>query len=243
MKSALITVLCGDKTLSTPGRYLYCHTIDNQDNKLSPRDAYQQAYKECNEHVLMYSHCDVTIHDPNFVERVMEVFLENDNVGAVGFGGATCLGSWNLHRRPYYLPHMARSGFISNLTDAEIHGTRIDPGSVHRVAVLDAFFMAVRRDALVSYPGVAGGGWPTQLTHHCLDLWLACELARQGLSTYAVGVSCTHHGGGASTKAIYQEAKWLQGGSPELDHQLPHEWLFREYKNVLPIGRPFRGDI
>ena len=50
-----------------------------------------------------------------------------------------------------------------------------------------------------------------------------------------VGVDCTHHGGGSSTKPLYRDAKWLQGGSMETDHQLPHKWLYDNYRDVLPI--------
>jgi hypothetical protein len=52
---------------------------------------------------------------------------------------------------------------------------------------------------------------------------------------WMAGVSCTHHGGGTSTKPSYAQAKWLQGGSLESDHQKPHEWLYREFSDVLPI--------
>ena len=49
------------------------------------------------------------------------------------------------------------------------------------------------------------------------------------------GVSCTHHGGGTSTKEAYQDAKWLQGGNTKADHELPHKWLFDTYRDVLPL--------
>ena len=124
---------------------------------------------------------------------------------------------------------MARSGYMSNQDDWEIHGKR-ETGT-KRVAVLDAFLMAVRRDFLLSV-----GGWPVKhLTHHCLDLWLACEAARAGKEIYMVGISALHSGGGTSTNAIYATAEWKQGGSLETDHQLPHRWLAETYRDVLPI--------
>jgi hypothetical protein len=51
-----------------------------------------------------------------------------------------------------------------------------------------------------------------------------------------VGASCTHHGGGTSTKPEYAKAKWLAGGTMEEDHQAPHRWLYEEYRDVLPIS-------
>lgn len=98
-------------------------------------------------------------------------------------------------------------------------------------AVVEQFFMAVRTDWLKDK-----GGFPTDhLTHHCIDMWLACEAARDGKEVWQVGVSCTHHGGGSSTKPSYGEAPWLQGGSMERDHQIPHRWIYDEYRDVLPI--------
>lgn len=49
------------------------------------------------------------------------------------------------------------------------------------------------------------------------------------------GVSCTHHGGGTSTKEVYRNAQWLRGGTLESDHQEPHRWLYAEYRDVLPL--------
>jgi len=159
----------------------------------------------------------------------MEQFA-NPQVAAVGLGGAIGLGHPDLYKRRYQLNDMARYGYVSNQTDWQTHG-ELSTG-VTRVAVLDAFFMAVRVDFLK-----AVGGWPVDhLSHHCLDLWLACEAARYGKSIIQVGVSCTHHGGGTSTKPEYANAKWLQGGSLEKDHQFPHKFLYDQYRDVLPFA-------
>lgn len=207
----------------------YARIFDNSDNKLSPCEAYQKLLEEEESDYLVYLHDDVAVHDPDWEVKLLSVFLDRPNCVAVGFGGAAGLGNWNLHRQPYALRNMARTGYASNQTDAEVHGERFT--SEKQVAVLDAFCMAVRRDYML-----AVGGWPVaHLTHHCLDLWLACQAARDGKEIWMTGVNCTHYGGGTSTKDTYQEAKWLQGGSTQLDHELPHLWLFNEYRDVLPI--------
>jgi GT2 family glycosyltransferase len=183
----------------------------------------------CESDILVYTHSDVTIHDPEWLLNVLLVIGYFPNVVAVGLGGALSLGNKDLYRKPYNIRNMARGHYMSNQTDAQIHGERFT--GVHRVAVLDAFFMAIRTDWLRSI-----GGWPTKhLTHHCLDLWLACEAARHNKGIWMTGVSCTHHGGGTSVKPIYKDAKWLQAGSLESDHILPHLWLYNEYRDVLPI--------
>jgi len=247
----LVSVLCGGPGPELPVHILdyysyrdsnpaFFTTIDNRDNHLSPCQAYQQALEESSdsEDVLIYVHDDVTIHDPNWLKMVLLLFgrifgpgheyVPRDIV-AVGLGGATALGHPNLYKRPFNIWNMARGGYMSNQTDAEVHGAR--ETGFKQVAVLDAFFMAIRRDFLVQV-----GGWPVgHLTHHCLDLWLACEAARRGKETWMVGASCTHHGGRSSTSPAYQKAAWLQGGTREEDHIRPHRWIWDEYRDVLPL--------
>lgn len=213
---------------------------NNFGNVESPCSLYQDLLERHDDaEILIYIHNDVTIHDPQWLNRVLKAFEPSifgamddrypNDVVAVGLGGATALGNKDLYRKKYSIWNMARHGYASNQTDAEVHGERFT--GVRQVAVLDAFLMAVRVDWLRSI-----GGWPTKhLTHHCLDLWLACEAARHHKQIWMVGASCTHHGGGTSTKPSYQNAAWLQGGSLESDHQLPHKWLYQEYPDVLPI--------
>ncbi len=231
MNCEIATVLCGDQKPDWPRKDAYRSriiSIDNSANEKSPCECYQIALDMCDSDVLIYLHSDVTIHESNWDGSVMALF-DNPQCVAVGLGGATALGHPDLYKKPYNIWNMARRGYASNQTDAEVHGARFT-GS-RRVVVLDAFFIAVRTGWLRDM-----GGWPVDhLTHHCLDLWLACEAARATKETWAVGVSCTHHGGGTSTKPAYAEAKWLKGGSMETDHTEPHLWLANEYRDVLPI--------
>jgi hypothetical protein len=206
------------------------NTLLNSHNELSPCQAYQRLLGGISKHTegIVYTHNDVTVHDADWLKRIERVF-DRPEVTVVGLGGATSLGSPDLYRKPYNIWQMARFGYASNQTDAEVHGVRYT--GTRRVAVLDAFCMAVRVDWLHSI-----GGWPVeQLTHHCLDLWLACEAARHNKEVWVVGASVTHHGGGVSVSPDYARAKWLQGGSRESDHQIPHLWLHNEYRDVLPI--------
>jgi hypothetical protein len=200
----------------------------NTDNAVSPCVCYQRILDARTEDVLIYCHSDLTIYEKDWTDRIMALF-DNPKCVAAGLGGAVGLGTPDLYRKPYTINNMARIGYVSNQTDAEVHGGRLD--GTKRVAVLDAFVLAVRAAWLRSR-----GGWPVgHLTHHCLDTWLACEAARCGKETWIAGVSCTHHGGGTSTKETYAKATWLQGGTRDLDHTLPHKWLFNEYRDVLPI--------
>lgn len=205
-----------------------CHRfIANEENLFTPCQCYQEMLARSHKDVLIYLHNDLTIHDADWIDRLMHEFETGATV--VGFGGAVGLGNADLYRKPFNIWNMARRGYASNQIDAEIHGERFT--GVRRVAVLDAFCMAVRADFLRSI-----GGWPVEhIGHHGLDLWLACESARHQKETRLVGVSVTHHGGGTSTRPEYAKAHWLQGGTLESDHVLPHIWIADQYRDVLPF--------
>jgi GT2 family glycosyltransferase len=225
MNAYIVSVRCGGLGFECGHKVKY---YDNSRNEMTPCEAYQGLLDVCHEPIIVYGHDDVSIHDPDWLSRVLTVF-SNPNVVVVGLGGAISLGHPDLYKKPYKLQDMARGGYVSNQTDWATHGGR--ERGMKRVAVVDAFFMAVRRDWLVSI-----GGWPVKhLSHHCLDLWICCEAARHSKEVWMVGAECTHHGGGTSTKPIYAEAKWLQGGTLESDHQEPHRWLYENYRDVLPI--------
>jgi len=231
MTSEIVSVLCGGPGLMLPGApsASLLRWFSNQDNGLSPCECYQRLLNESQSDVIIYVHDDVMIRDEQWLEKVMALFDGNSNCVAVGLGGATALGSRDLYRKPFNIWNMARRGYASNQTDAEVHGERF--ADARRVAVMDAFFIAVRCDWLRGL-----GGWPVaHLTHHCLDLWLACEAARTGREIWMTGIDCTHHGGGSSTTPQYAQAKWLKGQSMESDHVLPHRWLFETYRDVLPL--------
>lgn len=226
MTHEILVVNCGGPGVRIP-HWPAIRALDNTDNKLSPCQAYQKLLESSKSEVLIYIHDDVTIHYEKWL-CFLEMFV-SEEIAVVGLGGATRLGHPDLYKRPYRISDMARGGYMSNQTDWQTHG-RHETG-VKRVAVVDAFFLAVRRDLLVK-----AGGWPVaHLTHHCLDLWVCCEAARQGKEVWMVGAECTHHGGGTSVKDAYRLAKWLQGHSLEEDHRRPHLWLYSEYSDVLPI--------
>ena len=244
MTSSLLTVKCGGPGVRCDYETLFIEPtlvpldnwIDNTSNQLTPSRCYQDLFNSeyrhtetLKDHAIMYVHDDVTFHEPNWRERVMTLFECNPRIVCVGLGGAIALGNRNLYKSRYRINNLARQGYVSNQTDWQVHGGH-ETGA-KRVAVVDAFFMAVRASFLSEV-----GGWPVEhLTHHCLDLWLACEAARRGKEVWMVGASCTHHGGGSSTKPAYEQAWWLQGGTLESDHQIPHRWLYEEYRDVLPI--------
>lgn len=223
----IVSVACGGPGAEVGSRVRY---QPNKSNKLSPCQAYQRLLDSSNSELIVYVHDDVTIHDANWIMRVEDLFRERPDCAVIGLGGAQGLGHSDLYKRPYDIWQLARWGYVSNQTDWQTHGQR--ETHQRQVAVVDAFFMAVRTDWLKRI-----NGWPEHhLTHHCLDLWICLEAARQSKEVWMVGAGCTHHGGGSSTKPSYEKAKWLQGGTLGSDHQIPHRWLYDEYRDCLPLA-------
>lgn len=200
----------------------------NRDNAKTPCQLYQQALTSSTADILIYVHDDVEIYDPAWLQRVLNLF-ENQNCAVVGLGGAPGLGHESLYKRPYTINQLARQGYVSNQTDYDIHGGLLE-GDI-RVAVVEQFFMAIRRSFLLKI-----GGWPVEhLSHHGLDMFIACEAAKHGYDSFACGCRCLHKGGQSSTSEMYRNAKWLQGGNMIGDHQRPHRWLYDSYRQILPI--------
>lgn len=173
-------------------------------------------------------HDDLTIHDEDWKDRVLKQF-EDEQVAICGFGGASSIGHSDIYKIPYDYTQLARSGFKSNLVDAESHGERFT-GECD-VAVLDSFSLFIRRSFLESI-----GGWPVDryAPSHCADIWVCLKALEQGMKVRLVGLSCTHTGGGAG--AGYHE--WAAGtkwGSDAVMHRVNHRLLYEEFRKVLPV--------
>ena len=168
--------------------------------------AYQDAYEHTSEPILAMIHDDVMIYETGWDTRVLEEFNDR-NVGVVGFAGGLGHGSHNLYTSAYHLPNLARQTFLSNLSDAEMHGARFK--GARDVAILDGLAIFVRRAILDKV-----GGWPLDkpIGYWLYAEWLCCEARRQGYRIRLVGVDVEHLGGRSSgyiaKSPTYEEAHW-----------------------------------
>ena len=177
--------------------------------------------------VVGFLHADLTIHEAGWDQRVLEAF-EDENVGVVGFVGATRLGVDEIYKVPYDYRQLARGDVWSNLSDWSEHGGH-ETGT-RAVAVLDSCAVFCRHSLLDRI-----GGWPVSRypnSSHCSDLWICCMAARLHMQTHMVGVAATHRSGGRGSLG---EA-WLndRGGDQKL-HRLAHELIYEDFRPELPL--------
>ncbi len=188
----------------------------------------QRGYEEERADLLAYFHSDLYVHEEGWDERVLEQF-KDDSVAVVGFVGARRLGRDDLYRTPYDFRQLARADVLSNLADAEIHGSR--ETAAQSVAVLDSCAVVVRHSFLDRMGGWPVGRYPN--SSHCTDLWICAMAARAGMAVRVVGVRCSHLSGGKGTKGT----EWLdaRGGDVSM-HQRAHELIYEDFRDVLPIA-------
>ncbi len=202
-------------------------TYFNEPN-IGPVKAFHKLWEEHKDEDLIYIHDDVSIYDPNWIERVC-LELMDPAVAIVGLGGATGIGVPDIYKVPYQINQLIRSDYASNQTGWAVHGSQ-ETGE-RRVAVVDGFFMAMKGAFLREV-----GGWDwIQSNFHCYDTAMCLEAIRRGWEVRTVGVSCDHHGGGTSTKAEYVNWCKEHATTVEEEHTAPHVWLYQRYRDLLPL--------
>lgn len=177
-------------------------------------------------------HDDLRIDLPAWDERVVEFFDQHPKVGLAGFGGALGVGREGMYEEPYDPMTLARHGFLSNMEQAEAHGSRWR--HPRPVAVLDGFSMIFRRDlARATWDWLAGSG----IRHHVYDVAAACLARRLEQEVWLLPVRCHHAGGQTAVgDASYQEwARTVHERGDQGFWEEAHRVVWEEFKDVLPI--------
>lgn len=198
--------------------------------------------------VIACLHDDLELLDADWGAKVLRAFERRPACGLAGFGGALGLGSDDLYKAPYHPMQLARSGFRSNLVDADVHGIR--SLLAEQVAALDGFSQIGRREFFqglrMSHAGLAVDGpierpWTVMedlgVVHHCYDAMIACLAARYGWQTWYLPIRCRHYGGQTAVgDAGYQS--WAKTKIPDGDMgfwQFAHKICHQNFNDVLPI--------
>lgn len=183
--------------------------------------SYQWLYEHSTEEILCFIHDDVIIHEDRWDQRIMAEF-DDPHVGIIGMGGARWHGTPDLYKVRYHLPHLRRGDYLSNVDDAEVHGTRFT--GVSDVAVLDGFCLVVRRSLLRRV-----GGFQLLIDNAidflCYDYALCALARRYNYRIRTIGIRCHHRGGQTSLGVDRTE-----------EYERSHSWFYNEFKDVLPAS-------
>jgi len=216
----------------------------------------QNYYKNTDADVIAYFHSDLFIREFGWDERVLDEF-KDPNVVLVSFFGAKELGRSNIYVDPYDYRQLARGNCYSNMRDWFNHGQRCT--SAMDVAMIDSFSLIVRRSFLDEIDGwpvklecyrCAGGGCeecgntgfgPGCPPSHGSDMWLCMMAARHKKKVRLVGIDCEHFSGGVRGDGKFDYPAWAaqtKWGSDAAMHQWWHQYLYDEFKDVLPVRVP-----
>lgn len=150
-----------------------------------------------------------------------------------GFGGGTGLGSDTLYKAPYNPMQLARQGFVSNLADAEAHGTR--RYAPVKCVCFDGFCQIGTADW---FPQAWTELVRLGLVHHFYDGALGCLARRAGLPHgWMLPIQCQHLGGQTAVGSAAYQA-WAKTQRAEGDQGFwteSHRIGYEAFKDVLPL--------
>lgn len=239
-----------EEATSFPGRVVVLST----DQYLGSVQAFQigmEVALRTDAMIIACLHDDFEIFEQGWDGKVVKYFLRLPQLGLAGFGGAVGLGQPGMYDHPYDPMSLARSGFRSDLVDAEAHGIRsllVEP-----VACLDGFSQIGRRafwegrwapakhDQTAEVLSPAHRPWTVLkdlgFTHHFYDGALGCLAARAGWETWYIPLRSKHWGGRTAVGDPGYQA-WAKQQDPKGDQgfwEAAHKIGYAAFRDVLPL--------
>jgi len=223
-----------------PTQLDWLRRMNTSEDNLGVTGSLQWLYENTTAPIIAFLHSDAEVFEQGWDERVLKEF-DDPRVGVVGFGGALQLGEDDIYKKPYALHQLRRIHYMSNQTDAEVHGERFT-GECD-VATLDGFALIVRRELLDKWEHSAGDGhywnkpgWPyNRYPYHNYDNALCLEAHKQGYRVRLVGCKVHHHGGATSTTAAGQQYWHSLGTTDQTIHTQSHLNLYQDGRGWLPL--------
>ena len=201
--------------------------------------------------VIACLHDDVLLYEVNWDQKLLAHFDQYPTCGLAGFGGAWGLGDPEAGQGQYRPTWLVRRGFMSNMRDAEVHGSRVRTAC--QVACLDGFSQVFRREFLCKgTPGMRTSRiHPGETLFHTLESWGVVHhaydaatgaFARQlGWDAWLLPFDCHHLGGQTAVgDAAYQEwAKTQTGGRGDQQFwEEAHAIIWTKLGHLLPFEVP-----
>lgn len=177
-------------------------------------------------------HDDCLLEDLTWLQQVEQYFADHPRCYLLGFGGAWGLGEDDIQTAEYRPTLLVRKGFMSNMRDAEAHGTRVL--TPRQVAVLDGFSL-IGRSAFMRHTW--GKLHRLGVVHHAYDAAFGAEAAACKVEVHLLPIAC-HHLGGQTAVGDAGYTAWAQeqvaGGDAGFWHQA-HRLVYDHWKDQLPI--------
>ena len=203
--------------------------------------------------VIACLHDDVLLQELGWDQQLLAHFDAHPNCGLAGFGGAWGLGDEQAGVGTYRPTWLVRRGFMSNMVDAEAHGTRVlEP---RKIAVLDGFSQVMRRNFLQGInhrysdgPHVGFGvnlfGLMAEwgIKHHAYDAALGAFARYLHWDTWLLPFAC-HHKGGQTAVGDAQYNEWARTQRTQGDQTFweeAHKIVWDRFGHLLPfeVDRP-----
>jgi len=181
-------------------------------------EAVNEAWKTTTTPLLCFMHNDFYILEKGWDNKVYEIFNGDPKLGIIGFGGGYGINVG-----------VVRSGFTSNMVDAEVHGARRTEGYMP-AAVLDGMILIMSRKMLDSVQGIGHG----YRVHHMYDYHISLASIAAGFHNYVLFIKCKHKGMG--TIMFPSWGKWAKDQGSDYDYYMHNRKIFLElWSCFLPI--------
>lgn len=204
--------------------------------------------------VIACLHDDLLLQEEHWDKLLLAHFDAHPQCGLAGFGGAWGLGDEQAGQGTYRPTWLVRRGFMSNMQDAEVHGTRVT--EPRRVACLDGFSQVFRRDFLQTRYNDERGQFLSRtdnlfeilqqwgVMHHAYDAATGAFAKQLGWETWLLPFAC-HHLGGQTAVGDAQYSEWaktqtVDAGGDQRFWEEAHGIIWSKLGHLLPfeVDRP-----
>ena len=173
---------------------------------------------DASEHIIAYFHNDLWIEDAGWDDRVINGFVDDKQLGMVGFVGSNEWGA-NGGRGG---GTMSNFQGIGRGSAAEVHGKRVT--DLRPALQVDGCAMIMRRSTMDE---VGFFEWPP---HHFYDRIYSLRIIKAGWHVGVFGIACDHISGQtANTQSGWQDTAKAWCNAHGISEMTAHNWDYTVY--------------
>lgn len=210
----------GSDTPMDESDYLGAKVIRNEES-IGVYPTFKQGFENTTGEIVAFFHSDFVVWEPNWSERVIEVFDRQADLGLIGFIGSDEIdtsGGRGLGTTSNFMGYVLKAPiYAEGVRDADTVpvGTKQWGGSAahhhgkvssgfSNAAVVDGCSMILRRSAWEKI-----GEKQNFPLHHFYDRLISTQILEAGLKVGVLGIACDHFSGQtANTQSKYQFLAW-----------------------------------